>query len=118
MKTKLFIFFLIILLVVAPITANATTPRTTTILPEIHFDGTKATCYVTIQADSVSDEIYAKITLLEGTKCVAEWTVEGQFYCTSQKTFSCTKGKEYTLTIEATINDIPQSTVSYSGTCK
>ena len=46
-----------LLLFILPVTANAATPRYVNIRPGIDFDGTMATCTVSVTGNSMKDEI-------------------------------------------------------------
>lgn len=115
---KKIIMYVVLLSMFLCITVNAFEVRNITIKPGISFSGTTANCTVLIAANSTSDEIKTKITFYEGSKCIATWNVTGKGYLNFSKSQSVSKGKTYTLNVDATINGEKKSTKSYTGTCK
>lgn len=106
-----------LLLFILPITANAATLRLGGIKPGIDFDGTTANCTVSITGDSMKDDIEAVIKLWQGASCIATWNTSGTGYVSFSKSKTVTKGREYTLTVDATINGVSQATISYTDKC-
>lgn len=107
-----------LLLFVLPVTANAATPRLVGIKPGIEFNGTTANCTVSITGDSMKDDIEAVIKLWQGDSCIATWNASGTGYVFFSKSKTVTKGREYTLTVDATINGVTQATLSYTDKCE
>ena len=107
-----------LLLFILPVTANAATPRLVGIRPGIDFDGKTANCTVSITGDSMKDDIDAVIKLWQGDSCIATWTTSGTGYVFFSKSKTVTRGKEYTLTVDATINGVTQATISYTDRCE
>lgn len=108
---------LALLLFVLPVTANAATPRAINIVPSISFVGNTANCSVYVTTDSFEDNITAVIKLWDGGNCIALWTGAGSGYLNMNKSKVVTKGVEYIMTVEVTINGVKQPTVSTYGTC-
>lgn len=104
-------------LFVLPVTAYAATPRTIDIIPSIVFAGNTANCCVSVTANSMNDNIFAVIKLWDGGNCIALWTGAGSGYLNMNKSKVVTKGVEYIMTVEVTINGVKQPTVSTYGTC-
>lgn len=111
-------FMMALLLFILPITANAATPRLVGIRPGIDFEGNTADCTVSITGNSMKDDIDAIIKLWCGDSCIATWTTSGTGYVFFSKSKTVTKGREYTLTVDATINGVTQATISYTGKCE
>lgn len=107
-----------LLLFVLPVTVNAATPRIVGIKPGIEFNGTTATCTVSITGESMKDDIEAVVKLWHGGSCIATWNTSGTGYLSFSKTKTVTKGREYTLTVDATINGVTQKTFSYTDKCE
>lgn len=114
---KKFALLIAILLFVLPVTANAATPRIVGIVPSINFVGTTANCCVSITADSFEDNITAVIKLWDGGNCIGLWTGTGSGFLHMNKSKVVTKGVEYIMTVEVTINGVKKPTVSTYGTC-
>ena len=108
----------IILFVSIPLTAYAAAPRALMISPQLSFNGTTASCSLTVTANSVNDEIEAVIKLWSGSTCLKTWTAEGNGYLFFCEEYNATKNKEYTLTATVTINGVEETTASVSKTCK
>ena len=108
---------LALLLCVLPITANAATPRIVGIVPSIDFDGNIANCSVSITSHSFNDDIEAVVKLWNGDSCIATWNATGTGFLNVNKSKVVSKGIEYTLTVDVTINGVKRSTVSTSATC-
>lgn len=108
-----------ILLVVVPLNANAAATRRSIIIkPGIAFSGTTATCTVSITGNSMKDEIDLVAILWQGNVCIATWETSSNGYVNFSKTKTVTKGKEYTLTADVTINGQVQPTMSFSKICE
>lgn len=107
-----------LLLFVLPITANAATSRSVIIKPAIKYDGTNATCTVLVTGDATKDEIEMVVKLWQGTTCIATWKASGTGYLSFSQTKTVTKGKEYKLTADVSINGIAQKTSSFTSKCE
>lgn len=114
MKKKVLLFALLFLFFI-PVDANATTARIVTIDPRLDFDGTTANCYVFIYEPSA--DISATIKLWQSGTCIATWTAKGTGLVEFSDTTSVTKGKSYTLTVDAIIDGVKKPRKSTSGTC-
>lgn len=107
-----------LLLFILPVTANAATPRYVNIRPGIDFDGTMATCTVSITGNSMKDEIEIVVKLWNGGSCIATWKDSGTGYVNFSKDKTVIKNNEYKLTVDVTINGEVQPRVSTTATCK
>jgi len=106
------VLMLIFSLSVSAFAASKASP----IFPTLSFRGTSATCSVTISKNT-NDEIEATISLWNGSNCVDSWSVEGTTYLRFEETATVTRGKTYTLKVDAVIDGISYPTVSVSGKC-
>ena len=114
---KIMISLAVIMTLMFPLTAHASTARSNTIILRLSFSGTTATCSVTITSDSTNDEIEAAIKLWQGSTCVATWQESGSGYIIFKDTTTVIKGKTYELTVDVTINGVAQTQASTSGKC-
>lgn len=108
----------VIMVLLLPMTAHAATPRSIGITPRITFSGTTANCSVIITSNSGDDEIEATIKLWKGSTCVATWPENGTGYIIFSDTATVTKGKTYTLTVDAIVNDVAQPQAYVSAKCE
>lgn len=115
---KKFILLIAILVLVFPVTANATTPRYVNIRPGIAFNGTTAYCTASVTGNSMKDEIDIVVKLWKEKSCIVTWRASGEGYVFLSKNKTVEKNHEYTLTIDATINGQAQPTASFTATCK
>ena len=85
--------------------------------PTLSFNGTTANCYGSVTTGSANSTIKATLTLWDGSKVVDSWSSSGtgSLYLSGSCTVS--KGKKYTLTLDATVNGVSISRTSTSGTC-
>lgn len=111
---KRFLMMLSVVAVLFVIPAFAFAPRTVDIIPRIEFSGSTATCYVTVMGEDPNDEIEAEISLKQGSRTVTTWTEEARGILVFEESVSATKGKTYTLYVDATINSVEQPTVTCS----
>ena len=117
MKRKTVILMAVLALVLV-IPAYAVSARAVRVLPSLVFDGTTATCTVKITGNSTSDKITATIELTQGGKIVESWTESGTGTLKFEDTVEVSKGKTYTLSVDATVNGRNLPTASTSKTCK
>lgn len=104
MKTKTTCALLLLFALLLSFPAYAYPLRTVTIQPGLSFSGTQATCSLEVYANSISDEISARIVLKRGASTVASWEVEDIGDLTFSDTVSVSKGVTYTLTAYVSIN--------------
>lgn len=108
---------LALILCVLPVIAQAAAPRAITIVPTINFVGNTANCSVYVTPDNFDDNIFAVMKLWDGGTCIALWTGRGSGFLNMTKSKVVTKGVEYIMTVEVTINGVKKPTVSTYGTC-
>ncbi len=111
---KAVILLAIVLLVSAPLTAFAAT-NAATIKSKLDFNGTTATCEVTITEDKFPAYIEVTMKLMRGTTCVDSWSKTGNYYVHIKEYTSVTRGT-YDLVIEVTVNGVEEEPVSIRNT--
>lgn len=109
------LLFLMVLTI--PVSAQAATPRTPKVLPGITFDGTTATCTVTVFGDNTKDGISLTAKLWKGSECIAIWTDSGSGYLNFSRTMTVESGYTYKLTADVSINGKSLQTISTTGIC-
>ena len=80
----------------------------------LSFNGTTANCYGPVTAGSANSTIKATLTLWDGSR-VGSSSSTGLLSLSGSRTVS--KGKKYTLTLDATVNGVSIPQQSASGTC-
>jgi hypothetical protein len=119
MKRRIIAFLLVVLLIGTMTThAFAKDSRILQIIPTLSFEGTTAKCKVTVTADNITDSIDVVVKLWRGSTCIATWTQSGAGYLFFNDTYSVTRNREYTLTVDAEINDVAQPRFSITKECE
>ena len=118
MRQTAMILAIAILVVSLAAPAMAVEPRAVTIIPDLTFDGTTATCAVSMSANTMSDYLVAYVKLWHGTNIVASWSRSGNGYIFFTETAEVVKGYTYRLTVDLVVNGSPCSQVGETGTCK
>ena len=98
------------------IPANAASTRAISVVPDIEFDGTKATCSVRIIGDRTTDKIEATMELRQGSKLIDDWSASGNGFLEISKTATVARNTTYTLTVEYSVNGDSKTPVSISRT--
>ncbi len=111
---KAAILLAIVLLVSAPLTVFAAT-NALSIKPKLDFNGTTATCKVTITEDKFPAYIEVTMKLMRGTTCVDSWSETGNYYVHIKEYASVTRGT-YDLVIEVTVDGVEREPVSIRKT--
>ena len=104
-----------LLLAVIPLAAKAATPRATGIFPGLSFNGTTATCTLTVSADA-TDSISAEVKLWRGGSCLKTWYTSGSGLLTFSRTATVSRNTTYTVTADVTINGVAQQPASITKT--
>lgn len=117
MKIKTLLASIIMVLLLATST-YAALARAPTIAPTLTFTNTTANCSVTIYGGSDKAKITAEISLKDGNNCIKSWEESAVGYFYFSDTVSVTRGKSYTLSVDATIDGKTYPTASTSNTCK
>lgn len=114
---KIAMLLAIVLLVATPLTAQAATPRTINISPEIDYTGSTAICSVLVATDYMYQEIEVTVTLWHGNSWIESWDISGYGYVDWEDTVTVVSGNTYTLTIDATIDGEDLDQVYISKKC-
>lgn len=117
MKAKMILISAVTALLLAT-PAYAILSRVIAITPTLSFNDTTANCVVSIYDGSDNAEISAVISLKNGNNCIESWEESAVGYFYFSDTASVTRGKSYTLSVDATINGKTYPTTSTSNTCK
>lgn len=114
MSNKAFVFILAfaILLTLPAYAISSVSSRTISIVPDISFDGTEATCTVSIAGDRMTDSISATMMLKLGNNVIDAWSGSGQGILNLVGVANVLHGKTYTLTVHATINGVAKPAVT------
>ena len=116
-KMKKIAFLLAVILVIsAPLTVSAAT-YALTIKPHLSFNGTTATCAVTVVGNNMSEHIEVEMKLMHGTTCVASWYRDSYGFVNLQETATAVSGWTYELVVSVTVNGVSKTPVTQCGTC-
>lgn len=115
---KIAIILAIVILMSIPVTANAATPRSVGIMPNLEFENKTANCVVYITGNSMSESIYITVKLWYGNSCVATWTDNGKGILHFSETHNVTNKGEYKLSVDAIIGGQKYDTVSVKNSCR
>lgn len=105
-----------ILVISAPLTVFAST-YALTVRPALSFDGTTATCEVTVVGNTMSDFIEVEMKLMHGNTCLATWSAEGYGFVNLERYANVTKGQTYTVVVTVTMNGVSQTPILKTATC-
>lgn len=114
-KTALLLALLMMLMI--PMSAFADNMRLMRVTPQLSFNETTANCSVRVYAENVADTITATVKLWDGGTCLETWYPSGTGSLSFSTTKAVTSGRQYKLTVDATINGVALTTVSTTGTC-
>ncbi len=115
MRKKIICMMLLITMVFV-IPANAASTRAISVVPDIEFDGTEATCTVSIIGDRTTDEIEATMELRQGGRLIDDWSASGYGILKIRETATVARNTTYTLEIEYSVNGDSKTPVSISRT--
>lgn len=113
---KVALLLAIVLVISAPITANATS-RAALVKPELSFVGTKAMCKVTALETSASAHIVVTMRLYHGANCLASWLVEGDGVVNATRSYPVSACQTYKLVVDVTVNGVAKESAFTTGTC-
>ena len=113
-KRIICMMLLITMAFVVPV--NAASTRAITVVPDIEFDGTEATCTVRIVGDRTTDKIEATMELRQGSRLIDDWSASGNGFLEISKTATVARNTTYTLTVEYSVNGDSKTPVSISRT--
>lgn len=113
---KRIICMMLLITMVFVIPANAASTRAISVVPDIEFDGTEATCTVSIIGDRTTDEIEATMELRQGGRLIDDWSASGYGILKIRETATVARNTTYTLEIEYSVNGDSKTPVSISRT--
>ena len=93
----------LVLALMASVTASARWNDTSSIDCNLTFSGTTANCLVSIFAENTSTDINCTVKLMRGGRTIATWPLTGTGRATLTKTMGCTSGETYTLQVTGTV---------------
>lgn len=93
----------LVLALMASVTASARWSDTGAIDCGLTFSGTTANCLVNIIANDSSTNINCTVKLMRGGSTIATWPLTGKGQATLTKTMGCTSGQTYTLQVTGTV---------------
>lgn len=103
---------MIVVLITMSISAYALTIR-----PQLSFDGTIATCAVTVVGGNTSEHIEVEMKLMHGSTCIDSWYSDGYGYVVMKEYADATRGLSYDLYVTVTVNGVSHTPVYVSNTC-
>ena len=101
---KRFLCLLLVISVILAISAHAA------------FNGTSATCTVTILGERTTDRISAVMELWQGNILIDDWSASASGILKIDETATVERNKTYKLTVNYTVNGVAQTPVSISRT--
>lgn len=113
---KRFLGSLLIIAMLVAVPAHAASSRIASVIPDIEFNGTKATCMVFIQTERTSDKVVATMALWQGSTFIKSWNSSGTGMLKISETATVSKNKTYKLVVNYSINGTSYSPVSISRT--
>lgn len=114
---KIALILVIVILMNIPVTANAATPRSVGIMPNLQFENKTANCVVHITGNSMNESIDITVKLWYGNRCVVTWTNSGKGVLHFSNTYDVAYKGEYKLSVDATIGGEKYDTVSVKNSC-
>ena len=107
---KRILAMMMVLVLALSLAAQAAGPvRIPTARPNLTFSGTTATCSATVSGDKSTDRIAAAMRLWKGNTCLETWIKRG--------TGTVSRGANYKLTVDFTVNNVSQQQQSTSRYC-
>ena len=98
------------------IPAHAASTRTISVVPDLAFNGTRATCSVSIVGNRTTDKIEATMELRQGSRLIDDWSASGYGILKIRETATVARNTTYTLEIEYSVNGDSKTPVSISRT--
>lgn len=117
MKKRIMPFLIVIALLLAT-PAYAISTRLISVVPDIQFSGTNATCMVQIVGDRTTDRISATMELWQDDEMIDSWSGVGYGFLILEGDASTRKNVTYTLTVDYSVNGIAKTPISIERTNK
>ena len=97
------------------ISAHAASARTIDVYPSLAFNGTSATCTVTILGERTTDRISAVMELWQGNILIDDWSASASGILKIDETATVERNKTYKLTVNYTVNGVAQTDCRLQG---
>ncbi|MBR3469627.1 MAG: hypothetical protein IKH28_08040 [Lachnospiraceae bacterium] len=118
MRKLISIFLAIAVMLWFGSTANAANSAYATIIPNLSFSGTTATCDLTVYAGYTTDSIEASVVLKNGTIPIKQWTnLTANGYMDFSDTAYVSHGSTYTMQVTLKINGVSYSVADITKIC-
>ena len=114
---KRVVSILLVAVMLLSVSAFALEERVQTMMIDLSFNGTTATCEVSAYASNMNQEVSAVIKLYHGKTCLHTWNVSDYGYIEFSDTWRVNSGYTYKLTADVTINGTTYATIEDSGQC-
>ena len=115
MKKRIMPFVIIIALLLAT-PAYAASARLITVVPDIQFSGTDATCMVRITANKTTDKISATMELWQDNEMLDSWSGVGYGFLKLEGDATVRKYETYQLTVSYSVNGTVKTPVTIDRT--
>lgn len=117
MKKRIMPFIIAFVLLLAT-PAYAVSTRLISVVPDIQFSGTDATCMVRIVGDRTTDRISATMELWQDDEMIDSWSGAGYGFLKLEGDASVRKYVTYTLTVDYSVNGTAKTPISIERTNK
>lgn len=117
MKRRIMPFVVIIALLLAT-PAYAVSTRLISVVPDIQFSGTNATCMVRIAANKTTDKISATMELWHDDEMIDSWSGVGYGLLKLEGDATVRKNETYQLTVSYSVNGTVKTPVTIDRTNK
>lgn len=115
MKRRIMPFLVIIALLLAT-PAYAVSTRLISVVPDIQFNGTNATCMVQIVGDRTTDKISATMELWQDDEMIDSWSGVGYGYLKLEGDATVRRYETYQLTVSYSVNGKVKTPVTIDRT--
>lgn len=109
---KIALLTALVILFVIPASAQAAEPRLLKPYLDLTYTHSAASITARIIGESASDYLTATIKLWHTAWCVETWEETGYGYINFSETAEVTPGNTYYVTVDWTVNGVPQDTLS------
>lgn len=117
MKKRIMPFVVIIALLLAT-PAYAVSTRLISVVPDIQFNGTNATCMALITANKTTDKISATMELWQDDEMIDSWSGVGYGYLKLEGDATVRRYETYQLTVNYSVNGTMKTPVTIDRTNK
>lgn len=117
MKKRIMPFIIAIALLLAT-PAYAVSTRLISVVPDIQFSGTNATCMARIVGDRTTDRISATMELWQDDEMIDSWSGVGYGYLKLEEDATVRRYETYQLTVSYSVNGTVKTPVTIERTNK